>query len=560
MSGSAIINVISPTVYSISGGGNYCAGGTGVHVRQGGSSASASYQVYIDGISSGGLVPGTGAALDFGLQTTPGAYTVVASDNTYGCPANMAGSVTVGVNPLPVAFNLSGGGSYCSGGTGMAVGLASSNSGVNYQLYNGATAVGTMVAGSGFALNFGLQTAAGAYTVKATSVINGCVNIMADTATIAILPLPAAYVASITGPNPVYPGYYCATDSGVHIYLPSSDAGVTYQLWRGTAMIGSTVAGTGSSLDFGLQSVAGSYTITAANAATTCINNMLGSVAVHIIPLPTVYNVTGGGGYCPGGSGVHIGLDATDNGFFYELMRGTVHSGTLFGTGAPIDFGLKDTVGTYTIIGNNFITACPNNMLGSATVSVETILTPSVTLKTFPDPGTGVAVWHVDSMHVYVTSGGTTPMYQWVVNGHVIPGATNATFTNHEFFNRDSVACMVTASGPCGGNTTVKSTTLKLITEGINKISASGIDVRLVPNPNKGAFELKGNTGMSGNEELSVEVTNMLGQVVYTGKVAVQNGNIDEHITLGKSMANGMYILSLRSGTQNAVFHFVVEQ
>jgi len=560
MSGSSIINVVSPTVYSVTGGGNYCAGGTGVHVRQGGSSVSASYQVYIDGLPYGTLVPGTGSALDFGLQTTPGVYTVVASDNTYGCPNNMAGTVTVGVNALPVPFNVTGSGSYCAGGTGRAIGLTSSNSGVNYQLYRGGTSVGTVVAGSGFALNFGLQTAGGSYTVKATSVLNGCVNTMLDTATIAIVPLPTAYAASITGPNPVYPGYYCATDTGVHIYLPSSDAGVTYQLWRGTTMAGSTVPGTGSSVDFGLQNVAGTYTITAANAATTCINNMLGSVAVHIIPLPVVHNVTGGGGYCPGGSGVHIGLDATDNGFFYQLMRGTVHSGTLYGTGAAIDFGLKDTLGTYTIVGNNFITTCPNNMLGSATVSVESILTPGVTLRTFPDPNTGVAVWHIDSMHVYVTGGGTTPTYQWVVNGHVIPGATNATFSNHEFFNRDSVACMVTASGPCGGNTTVKSTTLRLITEGVNNITTLGGDVRLVPNPNKGAFDLKGNIGTSGNEELTVEVTNMLGQVVYSGKVISQNGNIDEHITLGNAMTNGMYILSLHSGSQNSVFHFVVEQ
>ena len=72
-------------------------------------------------------------------------------------------------------------------------------------------------------------------------------------------------------------------------------------------------------------------------------------------------------------------------------------------------------------------------------------------------------------------------------------------------------------------------------------------------------FTIKG-TIAAGNDEVSVEVTNMLGQVVYNSKVAVQNGNINEKIQLSSSLTNGMYILNLRSGSQNNVFHFVIEQ
>lgn len=35
---------------------------------------------------------------------------------------------------------------------------------------------------------------------------------------------------------------------------------------------------------------------------------MTGSVNISIDPLPVVYAITGGGGYCAGGTGVHIGL------------------------------------------------------------------------------------------------------------------------------------------------------------------------------------------------------------------------------------------------------------
>ena len=69
------------------------------------------------------------------------------------CTATMTGSVTVTVDPLPAVFTVTGGGSYCSGGSGVAVGLSNSESGVNYQLFNGASPVGSPVAGTGSAIS-----------------------------------------------------------------------------------------------------------------------------------------------------------------------------------------------------------------------------------------------------------------------------------------------------------------------------------------------------------------------------------------------------------------------
>jgi hypothetical protein len=52
----------------------------------------------------------------------------------------------------------------------------------------------------------------------------------------------------------------------------------------------------------------------------------------------------------------------------------------------------------------------------------------------------------------------------------------------------------------------------------------------------------------------------MLGQVVYKDNIVAKGGKLDEKIALSKTLANGMYILTVRAATENKVFHMVIEQ
>jgi hypothetical protein len=85
-------------------------------------------------------------------------------------------------------------------------------------------------------------------------------------------------------------------------------------------------------------------------------------------------------------------------------------------------------------------------------------------------------------------------------------------------------------------------------------------EIALLPNPNKGDFRLIGTLGSITDEELSIEVVNMLGQLVYSTKSRTINREIYEHIWLNNSLFNGMYILYLKTSTRNLMFHFVVLQ
>jgi len=71
--------------------------------------------------------------------------------------------------PPPIAYNVTGGGAYCAGGSGVPVGLSGSEANVNYYLKRNATNAVETRAGTGSAINFINQTVAGTYTVVATN-------------------------------------------------------------------------------------------------------------------------------------------------------------------------------------------------------------------------------------------------------------------------------------------------------------------------------------------------------------------------------------------------------
>ena len=91
-------------------------------------------------------------------------------------------------------------------------------------------------------------------------------------------------------------------------------------------------------------------------------------------------------------------------------------------------------------------------------------------------------------------------------------------------------------------------------------VSALPGSVSIIPNPNKGTFVVKGTLGSINDEEVTLEVIDVLGQVIYKAKATALGGKLDENISLSNSLPNGAYMLNVRSGSEKKVFHFVVEQ
>jgi autotransporter-associated beta strand protein len=392
----------TPTSYAVMSDPNNC-NGLGVQIKLAASQMNVTYQLYLNGAIDAAVPPvagGNGSPINFGLQPS-GTYTVVGM-SAEGCLANMSGSVTVISGNTPTAFNVSGSGNYCSGGSGLAVGLPNSQTGVSYQLYNGATIVGPAIAGNnGSPISFGMQPA-GTYTVTATNTATGCSSSMNGSAIIIVAPNPTAFTE--VAPN----GLYDCTGTGVDIQLNGSQSGFNYQLYLNNLPTASIMAGTGGVLDFGPRT-SGVYSIVATNTTAGCTGSMSNTLTVVSGLAPAAQTLTGGGYSCSG-TGLYIGLLNSQTGVNYQLvLNGHTNVGAAIGgtNGYSIDFGYLSTPGTYSVVATNATTGCTSSMANSVSISsgtapTVTVNSPSVcggsgaTITATPSPaGTYTYVWTV---------------------------------------------------------------------------------------------------------------------------------------------------------------------
>ena len=395
-----------PLNYTVTGGGSYCAGGAGLLVGLSGSQSGVNYQLQTGGVNTGVSIPGTGSALSFGNKTVAGTYTVVASTTAVqSCSVNMTGNAVIIVDPLPTVFNVTGGGSYCIGGSGVAVGLDGSQTGVNYQLQLGGVNSGATVPGTGSALNFGNKTVAGTYTVIATNAsATACTINMTGNAVVTINPLPTPTVAGL------------AASPTLSTTVYTTQTGMTGYSW--TVSAGGTITAGGTTTD---NSVTVKWNI--AGPQTVSVNYINANTCTAVSP--TVYNVTVGDLPIPTITGpTPVCVNSIGNVYFTETgMTGytwTVSAGGTITAGA----GTSSITVTWNTAGPQTVTV---NYTNGAGYTAATPTSKPITVNSLPVPtitgSSPVCIGTVGS--VYSTEPGMTS-YTWVVSagGTITSGGT----------------------------------------------------------------------------------------------------------------------------------------
>ncbi|MCB0698846.1 MAG: hypothetical protein KDC11_03320, partial [Chitinophagaceae bacterium] len=165
----------------------------------------------------------------------------------------------------------------------------------------------------------------------------------------------------------------------------------------------------------------------------------------------------------------------------------------------------------------------------TVTMTVNPNLTPSVTIAaTATTICSGTSVTFTPTP----TNGGTSPAYQWKVNGSNV--ATGSTYTTTTLANGDQITCVMTSNDPCASPTTATSNTITMtvnpnltpavtIAVSPNDTICAGTNVTFTPTPTNGGtapvyqWKLNGSniaTGatyitntLSNNDVVSVEMT-----------------------------------------------------
>ena len=169
-----------------------------------------------------------------------GAATLKVKGLNGACDGAWSAPLTITILPGPTAFTVTGGGTYCAtGGTGMPVGLSSSETGTNYTLYLNNVATTNILPGTGAALAFGNQLPAGTYTVMASTTSGGCTNTMTGTSVITVDPQAPAVPGMPVGPTQVFSGSTPTSD-----YTTTGGTYAASYSWEVTPAAAGTITGT----------------------------------------------------------------------------------------------------------------------------------------------------------------------------------------------------------------------------------------------------------------------------------------------------------------------------
>ena len=209
------------------------------------------------------------------------------------------------------------------------------------------------------------------YTVTLTG---GCGTVTATGTITVTTPSAAPTVGTIIQPT-------CTTATG-SVPLSGLPTVGSWTLTRSPGAVSSTGTGTTTTVS-GLAANTYSFTVTNVDGCTSASSS---NAVINVQPsTPSTFSMTGGG-LATCGTGVAVGLSASQTATTYQLKKDGIDLGSpVAGTGSALAFGLQNAVGTYSVVATATTGGCTATMTGSAVVTVL------ASISSFTVSGGGVA-------------------------------------------------------------------------------------------------------------------------------------------------------------------------
>ncbi len=521
------------TVAPISGTLSACAGGTSTLTDATAAGAWVSSNPAVATIGATGIV----SALTAGTTTI--SYNVTSGS---GCTSNNFATFTV--NPLPTA-SISPSGTITICASGSALFTATAGAGYSYQWQSGAVNI------PGETNATYTATAAGNYQVVVTGT-GGCASTSAAVTVIVGTGFTVVPSVSISGDL----GTTLCTAATLETFtaMPvNGGSAPTYQWYVNGAPVATTAT-------YSYVPAAGDLVSVLLTSNSSCASPDTASSTVAItIAAPVTPSV----------SITSIHGDSTCTGDTVQFAAVPVYGGT-----APTylwtENGINVATGPYYIYtphdGDTLILTmtsnypCVSTPVAVSSIFIVHVFAPAVNTLNVIVSQSSISSGSVDTFTAVTTGAGSAPTFQWYLDGSPIAGATNSQYITDSLRNGQVVSCLETSSFVCSSPGSIMSGGISVsVTSGVQSVAANTSKFTLLPNPNNGDFTINGSQ-VGADENVNIVVTDLLGQTVYTKAVSAKGGNVNEHISLGRTLARGTYLVSVTSGNTHTVFHIVIDK
>ncbi|MCX6295103.1 MAG: T9SS type A sorting domain-containing protein, partial [Bacteroidetes bacterium] len=369
-----------------------------------------------------------------------GTYSITIT--TGGC-TSLAGTTTVVVNAVPVTPTATNTGPYCAGAT---ITLATPTvAGATYS-WTGPSAFTSALQNP--TRPSSTVAMAGTYSVTVTT--GGCTSLIGTTAVV-VNALPATPTATNTGP-------YCA---GATINLSTPTVGGATYSWTGPSAFTSAIRN--ATRPAATVAMAGTYSVTVTTGGCT---SLPGTTTVVVNPIPAAPTAGSNSPVCLGST--ILLTSNTIAGATYSWTGPSAFTSAIEDPSRPT--ATAGMAGTYSVTVT--VSGC-TSLVGTTVVAVSGSVVPTNSITASPSgaicAGTSV------TFTATAGGGGTTPTYQWQVNG-INAGTGGTTFTSSGLLNTDIVTCVLTSSSPCAAPTTATSNAITMIVNPVVVPSVSIID------------------------------------------------------------------------------------
>ena len=531
-----VVTVNAPTtVAAISGVSDLCLGGTTTLSDVTGSGVWSSSNTAVATIGTGGLVTGVTAG------TTVISYSVT---NASGCASSATVVFTISTPFTAVITPLSTT-TFCSGG--FVTLDATTGTGFTYQWQVGGVNI-TGATSSSYTTGTG-----GNYTVIVSDP-GGCTSTSASV-TVTVLggttTIPSVTITASLGDT------VCSSTAETFTATPT-DGGTapTYQWY-----VNGVAAGTGAV--YGYTPVNGDIVkcVMVSNAPCAFPDSAVNSIMMTVT-----------GAMVPSVSITSVHNDSTCAGDTVQFAAVPVYGGT-----APTylwtENGINVATGPYYIFtplnGDTLVVTMTSNYPCLATdIAISDIFIIDVfaritnTLSVSVSQST-VSAGSVDTFTAVATGAGSSPGFQWYINGNPVAGANSYRYITDSLQDGQIVNCLETSSFLCSSPESVFSggISVTVLPSSIQQVAPAGASEYTVqPNPNKGDFTIVGTTGTTNDDKVTIVISDVLGQTIYSNVAIANKGIVSDHINLGSGLANGNYLITVTSGNNPVVLHVTVDR